>query len=144
MLMNNWVVKGIGSSDENLTHRRCDTCKLTTSMKMPIEPQAPDVINFSCNKKYIPYLYNTKVTVGNNFFLFSTRLVTSFFAWNSAIKYFCDPFRLPVGSFNILANETLCQNYSLRLQLIKISLLILCLLLHICKKWLKGGGCILL
>ena len=57
-----------------------------------------DVINFSCKKiKYIPYLYNNKVPVVGHFF--SAKLVTStcFLAWNSAIKYFCDPLRLPVA-----------------------------------------------
>ena len=28
-------------------------------------PQADDVINFSCNKKYIPYLCNDNANIGN-------------------------------------------------------------------------------
>ena len=57
------------------------------------------------------------------------------------MKYFCDPFRLPVGPSISWLTKNLPQNSTLRFQLIKIFPYSLSTASNM-RKWLRGGDCI--
>ena len=83
-------------------------CRLHSSFSLNDHTDKHLMLIIFLIKKYIPYLYFTKLSLGGHFFSSSSRQVTStcLFAWKSAIEYFCDLLRLP---FIILDNENLDQ-----------------------------------
>ena len=106
--------------------------KFTSICENIFKPKAPDVMVFFYKKTIYPYtIYLYKVQIARPFcFLRGQSHQLVFFFWNSTKEYFCNPPRFPSQSFNILANDQ--EQHTTHV--------IPDLLLHICEKWLKGGG----
>ena len=83
----------------NCCHQLIRENNFSLSPLTDLSTHAPDFTKMFVIKKYIPYLYLYKVHIARPFWVFfeASHINLFFFAWNSLIKYVCDPLRRPVG-----------------------------------------------